>query len=160
LPAKLDKDEMKAPPLTEPQPAPAPDNEDLRVVYEQDGEFVRHHRGVKWSRFQLMSVIEGAALYTSFQANGLSRLETVVLMAAATTVIGFIFVLAIVDSSAIGSHVSRMRVYEKQNGISYSNPNRRPLFGFRTTRVAMSTIVLFNLLVMIRLGGWAGPWTR
>ncbi|MEA3048281.1 MAG: hypothetical protein QOG84_117 [Sphingomonadales bacterium] len=147
---------MKATTLTPSRPPAAPINEDLRAVYEQDGEFVRHHRGVKWGRFQLVSVIEGAALYTSFQASGLNRLETVALMAAATMVIGFIFVLAIVDSRAILSHVSRMRAYEAQNGISYSDPNRRPLFGFRTSRLAMSTIVLFNLLVMIRLGGWGG----
>jgi|GEM_PF-2345488 len=147
---------MKA---TTPKPArsaAAPNNEELRTIYEQDGEFVRHHDGVKWSRFQLVSVIEGAALYASFQASGLNRLETVALMAAATTVIGFIFVLAIVDSRATGSHLVRMRAYEKENGVSYNRPNLRPLFGFRTTRVAMSTIVLFNLLVMIRLAGWAG----
>ena len=145
---------MKAP---APPPTPAPPvNEEHRIIYEQDGAFVRHHDGVKWSRFQLVSVIEGAALYASFQANGLSRLETVALMAAATTVIGFIFVLAIVDSRATGSHLKRMRAYEKANGVAYSRPNLRPLFGFRTTRVAMSTIVLFNLLVMARLAGWAG----
>lgn len=148
---------MKAP--RPPRPPVPPVNEEHRIIYEQDGEFVRHHRGVKWSRFQLVSVIEGAALYTSFQASGLSRLETVALMAAATAVIGFIFVLAIVDSRAIVSHFSRMRVYEKQNGVPYNRPNLRPLFGFRTTRVAMSTIVLFNLLVMIRLAGWAGGAT-
>ena len=146
---------MKA---TTPKPqreAPAAP-EELRTIYEQDGEFVRHHDGVKWSRFQLVSVIEGAALYASFQASGLSRLETVALMAAATTVIGFIFVLAIVDSRATGSHLSRMRAYEKANGVSYVRPNLRPLLGFRTTRVAMSTILLFNLLVIIRLAWWGG----
>ena len=145
---------MKAP--TPPPPPAPPVNDEHRIIYEQDGEFVRHHDGVKWSRFQLVSVIEGAALYASFQASGLSRLETVVLMGAATVVIGFIFVLAIVDSRATGSHLKRMRAYEKANGVEYRRPNLRPLFGFRTTRVAMSTIMIFNLLVMIRLAGWAG----
>ena len=145
---------MKAPAPPRPQAPPA--NDELRIIYEQDGEFVRHHDGVKWSRFQLVSVIEGAALYASFQASGLSRLETVALMAAATVVIGFIFVLAIVDSRATGSHLKRMRAYEKANGVEYSRPNLRPLFGFRTTRVAMSTILLFNVLVMIRLATWSG----
>lgn len=146
---------MKA---TTPMPAkPAPPvSEELRIIYEQDGEFVRHHDGIKWSRFQLVSVIEGAALYAGFQASGLSRFETVLLMAAATTIIGFIFVLAIVDSRATGSHLKRMRAYEKAYGVEYSRPNLRPLFGFRTTRVAMSTILLFNLLVMARLALWAG----
>ena len=143
---------MKAP--NPPRPPESPVNEERRTIYEQDGEFVRHHDGVKWSRFQLVSVIEGAALYASFQAIGLSRPETVALMAAATTVIGFIFVLAIVDSRATGSHIERMRAYEKANGIEYKRPNLRPLFGFRTTRVAMSTIMLFNVLVMIRLAWW------
>ncbi len=145
---------MKAP--NPPRPPESPVNEERRTIYEQDGEFVRHHDGVKWSRFQLVSVIEGAALYASFQAIGLSRAETVVLMAAATVVIGFIFVLAIVDSRATGSHLKRMRAYEKANGIEYKRPNLRPLFGFRTTRVAMSTIMLFNVLVMIRLAWWTG----
>lgn len=145
---------MKAP--APPQPPAPPVNEEHRIVYEQDGEFVRHHDGVKWNRFQLVAVIEGAALYASFQAIGLSRPETVVLMAAATVVIGFIFVLAIVDSRATNAHLKRMRVYEKANGVEYRRPNLRPLFGFRTTRVAMSTILLFNILVMIRLAGWAG----
>lgn len=147
---------MKATTPRPSRPAEAPSWDELRTIYGQDGEFVRHHDALKWARFQLVSVIEGAALYASFQANGLSRLETVVLMAAATTVIGFIFVLAIVDSRATGSHLSRMRAYEKANGVTYNRPNLRPLFGFRTTRVAMSTIVLFNFLVMLRLAGWAG----
>ena len=145
---------MKAP--APPRPPAPPVSDELRIIYEQDGEFVRHHDGVKWSRFQLVSVIEGAALYASFQASGLSRLETVALMAAATVVIGFIFVLAIVDSRATGSHLKRMRAYEKANGVEYNRPNLRPLFGFRTTRVAMSTILLFNLLVMARLATWTG----
>ncbi|HEY5723411.1 MAG TPA: hypothetical protein VIT45_13930 [Allosphingosinicella sp.] len=145
---------MKAP--APPPTPPLPVNEEHRTVYEQDGEFVRHHDGVKWNRFQLVAVIEGAALYASFQASGLSRAETVVLMAAATVVIGFIFVLAIVDSRATGSHLKRMRAYEKANGVEYRRPNLRPLFGFRTTRVAMSTILLFNVLVMARLALWAG----
>jgi hypothetical protein len=148
---------MKAP---APPPTPSPPaSDEQRIIYEQDGEFVRHHDGVKWSRFQLVSVIEGAALYASFQARGLNRLETVTLMAAATVVIGFIFVLAIVDSRATGSHLKRMRAYEKSSGVAYNRPNLRPLLGFRTTRVAMSTILLFNLLVMARLAGWAGGAT-
>ena len=134
---------------------PPPGNE-LRIIYEQDSEFVRHHDGIKWNRFQLVSVIEGAALYASFQARGLTKFESVALMAAATVVIGFIFVLAIVDSRATGAHLKRMRTYEKANGVEYKRPDLRPLFGFRTTRVAMSTIILFNMIVMHRLAGWAG----
>src|SRR5687767_9857105 len=84
---------MKATTPVPPRAAPAA-AEELRTIYEQDGEFVRHHDGVKWNRFQLVAVIEGAALYASIQASGLSQVETVVLMAAATTIIGFIFVLA------------------------------------------------------------------
>lgn len=145
---------MKAP--APPKAPTPPSSEEVRIIYEQDAEFVRHHDGIKWSRFQLVSVIEGAALYASFQAKGLTRFEGVALMAAATTIIGFIFVLAIVDSRATGSHLKRMRRYEKENGVSYDRPNLRPIFGFRTTRVAMSTILLFNLLVMARLAGWAG----
>ena len=143
---------MKAP--APPKPSPPPPSDEVRIVYEQDSEFVRHHDGIKWSRFQLVAVIEGAALYASFQARGLTRSESVALMAAATVVIGFIFVLAIVDSRATGSHLARMRAYEKANGVEFSRPNLRPLFGFRTTRVAMITIMLFNLLVMARLAFW------
>ena len=144
---------MKATTPLPPRKAPAT-ADDLRIVYEQDGEFVRHHDGIKWNRFQLVSVIEGAALYASIQASGLSQIDTVVLMAAATTIIGFIFVLAIVDSRATGSHLKRMRRYEEMHGVPYSRPNLRPLFGFRTTRVAMMTILAFNFGVMLRLANW------
>lgn len=148
----------KMPPREAPASAADPADpsaaEELRTIYEQDGEFVRHHDGVKWSRFQLVAVIEGAALYSSFQMQGLSVAERVTLMAAATVIIGFIFVLAVVDSRATGSHLRRMRDYETSHGVAYRRPNLRPLFGFRTTRVAMLTILAFNLVVMMRLARW------
>jgi hypothetical protein len=144
---------MKATTAMPPRAAPLA-AEELRTIYEQDGEFVRHHDGVKWNRFQLVAVIEGAALYASIQASGLSQIETVVLMAAATTIIGFIFVLAIVDSRATGSHLKRMRRYEEIHRVPFDRPNLRPLFGFRTTRVAMMTILAFNFGVMLRLANW------
>ena len=144
---------MKAPVIKPPRETPPP-IEELRIVYEQDGAFVRHHDGIKWNRFQLVAVIEGAALYASIQASGLSQIETVVLMAAATVIIGFIFVLAIVDSRATGAHLKRMRRYEETHNIPYSRPNLRPLLGFRTTRVAMMTILAFNLGVILRLANW------
>jgi hypothetical protein len=149
---------MKATTRMPPREAPAAADpaapEELRTIYEQDGEFVRHHDGIKWSRFQLVAVIEGAALYSSFQMQGLSVAERVTLMAAATVIIGFIFVLAVVDSRATGSHLRRMRDYESAHGVAYRRPNLRPLFGFRTTRVAMLTILAFNMVVMMRLARW------
>lgn len=96
----------------------------------------------------MVSVIEGAALYAHFQVR-LNRSVDIAVIAAATIIIGFIFVLAVVDSRATRSHISRMRDFEETHCAPFPPTNLRPLFGFRTTRLAMMVVLVFNVGVMI-----------
>lgn len=122
-----------------------------KAIYEQDGHFLRYRDGLKWSRFQTVSAIEGAGLYGAFQMSTLSTLEHLGVMIVATLLIFLIFVLVFVDEKDVASHLERVKNFEIDAGYPYPPTKRRPLLGVKTTRYVMGVLLLFNLFVIGRL---------
>ncbi|MEA3011888.1 MAG: hypothetical protein QOD42_433 [Sphingomonadales bacterium] len=128
-------------------------DDDRRAIYEQDTASVRYRDGQKWSRFQTASVIEGAALYVSFGA-GLSRIEGVLIMLLGSALLALVFTLVAMDDRVMAPYLARIREFETAAGVPYQRGNFRPLFGVRTSRLAMGAILIFNAAVVARLVLW------
>lgn len=127
-------------------------DDDRRVIYEQDMQSVRHHDSAKWSRFQTVSVIEGGALYAAF-GEGLTPDGRILLFFAATMLIALVFVLAVIDDRITASYLARVREFEQAAGAPYPQGNTRPLFRWRMSRVVMATLLMFNVVILGALIG-------
>ncbi|MDB5583357.1 MAG: hypothetical protein JWR80_8533 [Bradyrhizobium sp.] len=139
------------------EPAKHGHAEDRRAVYQQDCDFMRYRDGRKWSRFQTISAIEGAALYAAFQVHGLGLGGASLILIVATTFIVLLCLQAITDDRALAAHLRRVREFEHRIGARFDLPNLRPFLGIKTSRVVMAVTLMFNLGVLVfRFRYWVG----
>ena len=122
---------------------------DERVIYEQDCESFRYQDKLFWSRFQTLSVLEGAAIWAVFFSN-LSGCPLPVLAIAAFAVVTLICIIALKDYNDAGNFLARMDKYEQKMKADPIRP--RKLFGIFsgiiTARIIFMTLFLFNIYLV------------
>jgi len=133
--------------------------EEIRTIYEQDCESLRYHDGVKWSRFQTVTLIEGGALVAAFgDVFNFSPLGRLCLVFAASVLIALIYLLLYVDDNNAGGHLSRIRRFENSVDRPYPKGNTRPLANIRTSRHIMAVVLVCNASVIGLLAWRALGW--
>lgn len=132
---------------------PVSQGDDRRAIYEQDMESVRYRHAAKWSRFQTVSAIDGAALYVSFKG-GLTGAESVLTMVLATLLLGLIFVLVNVDERTISAYGKRVREFETAANAPAVSVVFRPVSRFKPSYLLIYGILAFNVAVIARLAFW------
>jgi hypothetical protein len=127
--------------------------EDRRAIYQQDMESVRYRHGAKWSRFQTVSALEGAALYVSFRG-GMSRTESVLLMVLVTLLLAVVVALVVTDERSMSAYCKRVREFEDATGASPLNGIYYPVVWFNPTYTLIAAVLVFNAAVIVRLAFW------
>lgn len=119
---------------------------DRRAIYQQDCESFRYQDKLFWSRFQTLSVLEGAAIWAVFFSN-LVGCPIRILAIAAVLVVSLVCMIALKDYDAAENFLVRMDKYENEMKVDLIRP--RKLFGiFRgidIARIIFSTLFLFNI---------------
>jgi len=131
----------------------SPHSEDRRTIYEQDMESVRYRHAAKWSRFQTVSAIEGAALYVSFRG-GLSGTESVLIMVLGTLLLALIAALIITDDRCMAAYCDRVREFETLAGVSSLSGVYHPVSWINPTHTLIAGTLVFNAAVTVRLAFW------
>ena len=133
-------------------------------VYTQDCENMRYHDTVKWSRFRVAALIEGAITYFIW---GLSPgpVSSRLVSCAALALIGFLAVLSYIDEADYKAHLKRIQLQEKAHpdlrfqrqplGWPLSMFKRR-VTGGEIIRLAWIVLISFNILVIRRAFGVLG----
>lgn len=83
-----------------------------KVIYDQDCQFLRYHDGLMWRRFQTAATIEAAVLYGSYQVQNLDLAERLVLVIVGTLLVGCACALTFANRYYAQTHLKRIRAYE------------------------------------------------
>ncbi len=122
---------------------------DERVIYEQDCETFRYQDKLFWSRFQTLSVLEGAAIWVVFFSN-LAGCPLLILALAAFMVVTLICIIALKDHNDASNFLIRMEKYEQKMKAHPIKPQK--LFGIFsgiiTARIIFITLFLFNIYLV------------
>lgn len=121
------------------------------TIYGQDCENYRYQDGLKWSRFQTASTIEGAILFALYQS-GFTRSETVIIM-----IFGFLLVMAICflslkDEVSADKYFDRMEKFEKSGEKLVQRKWNKFLSGRILLRFCIVLLNVFNIIVLIYKG--------
>ncbi|MFL6846662.1 MAG: hypothetical protein ACJ8ER_17485 [Allosphingosinicella sp.] len=131
---------------------PVSQGDDRRAIYEQDMESVRHREAAKWSKFQTVSAIEGAALYVCFEG-GLNATESILLMVAASLLIVLAFWLVLIDEKVRMASLKRAVDFEKSAGTPYPEKAFYVL-PVQPSHLVMPGVLAFNVAIVARLAFW------
>jgi hypothetical protein len=125
-------------------------DENIRTVYQQDWENVRYQDNLRWSRFQTISVIEGAFLYAAYNGN-LNHFEALIIVSLGSILVLIVSLLAIKDGYDAESHLERMLALETTLVDCRIKPKKlfRKIRGQHLTKFAILIINIFNLLFII-----------
>src|SRR5216110_1243338 len=98
-------------------------DEDRRKAYDQECQSMRYQDGLRWSRFQTVTVIEGAYLAAIYTADfGSEHFRSLALALFASLVIFFICLLAIKDGNDAEMHLDRVRKLEEDMKVPPVSP--------------------------------------
>jgi hypothetical protein len=128
-------------------------DDNRRAIYEQDMESIRYRHAAKWSRFQTVSAIEGAALYASFRG-GLTTTESVLVMALATLLLTVVFLFVSMDDRMMLAYHERVHEFELSANKPLSGPSFGLFYRINPTRILTLGILAFNAAAIVRLVYW------
>ncbi len=124
------------------------DCEKRMAIYEQDCEFYRHHDDLKWSRFQTITLLEGAVLLALYQLQ-LQLLERRIWMVFGFILVGILCLLALKDENDENGHENRMKEYEADTAPFKRVAKPRIPTGTTLMRAAVILLTLFNFGIVI-----------
>ena len=123
-------------------------DEDRRKAYDQECQNMRYQDGLRWSRFQTVTVIEGAYLAVIYTTNfGSQHSRSLALALFASLVIFFICLLAIKDGNDAEMHLDRVRKLEKD--MEVPAVTSRYVLGMRGKTMMVVVIVLLNIFNIV-----------
>lgn len=99
-------------------------SEDKQVIYKQDCESFRYEDRLYWSRFQTLTVIEGAAIGVIF-TNYIKGGAAIAIAFGTFFLVALIMLLALKGRGDSKNFLKRMDEYEAANGVSSIRPSDR-----------------------------------
>ena len=127
------------------------DLENIRFVYQQDCESMRHQDSLRWSRYQYISIVEGVLIAALSQGNIETAYKFSIVLLCALLVL-LLSLLSFKDGKDAENYSTRLRELEKVMGISPLSPTAWPLGRIRGRHlhfVALTLLNCFNLLILI-----------
>jgi len=130
-------------------------NEDRRAVYQQDCESFRYQDKLLWSRFQTLSVIEGAVAGTVL-LSGIKGIPAIIIAFVGLIVVFLICVLAYKDHGDSKLFTTRLSKFERDSGADPIEPKRVLGMNAKTAiRVIFGILLVFNVyLIIYAFGVW------
>lgn len=120
-------------------------NEDQRVIYQQDCESFRYQDKLLWSRFQTLSVVEGAVASALF----IAKIEHIagILTAFVGLLVVFLFcVIAYKDHKDSKLFINRIMNFEQSPKASRIDPKR--VLGMNA---GIAILVIFAILLAFNI---------
>lgn len=136
--------------------SPAQQEENDRAIYVQDCESFQYQDKLFWSRFQTLSVIEGASIGVIF-TNTIKGFPSIIMAFGTMFIVGLISMVAFKDRRDSKNFIRRMYDYEHKNDAMEINPDRYFKVGFLSfpfdslifTRVVSVLLAVFNIYLII-----------
>lgn len=126
------------------------DDENLRMGHQQAWENCRYQDNLRWSRFQTVSVIEGAFLYAVY-SGGLDALKSLIITVGGFLLVLIVSFLAIIDGRDAGYYFKYAKNLETAMELnSYKPPDVKDKL-FRGKTLIWIAIVIINLLNVLAL---------
>jgi len=117
------------------------DSEERLAIYNQDGEFYRHHDNLKWSRFQTITALEGAVLLAIYQLT-LGAWEQRMWMIFGFLLVAILCLLALKDENDENGHENRIKEFEQSIA-----PFKRVIF----PPIPSGTSLMWGAVVMLNV---------
>lgn len=127
------------------------DDENLRMGHQQAWENCRFQDNLRWSRFQTVSVIEGAFLYAAYNGS-LGSLKSLIIAFVGFFLVLIVSILAIIDGRDAFYYFEYAKKLETEMKLSsYKPPDvEGKLFRGKTLIwIAIGIITLLNIFVFI-----------
>jgi hypothetical protein len=129
------------------------DSEDIRVVYKEEWENVRYQDKLRWSRFQLISVVEGVILFSGYN-NVLPQYEISLITLVGSLLVFIISLISIKDARDSKSHLDIISILEIEMKVPpfKRKPLLRHIYGNHLMHIGIIIINFMNIVIIDNRG--------
>ena len=119
-------------------------NAPKQKIYEEDCEFYRYQDRLKWSRFQTVSLIEGAVLFAILKIK-LNPFVEILIMVCGFLIVLLGCILSWIDQYDANNHLKRIKKFEEESKVPFPESSKI-ITGKALMLMAITTLNLFNLI--------------
>ncbi|OGO01702.1 MAG: hypothetical protein A2Y90_02450 [Chloroflexi bacterium RBG_13_52_12] len=121
-----------------------------QTIYEQDCEGFRYQDKLFWSRFQTLSVIEGALIWVTFWGELVDPIQHAISIGASLIIL-IVCLAALKDQQDAKIFLDRMDEYEKYLKVTPIRPKKllKLIDGILISRTVTGLVTLFNIFIIL-----------